>query len=208
MPSASIARTGRPARTGRDAGLLGRARQEVAARCHYDQVGCCRGDAGTARQDGRLTRVRCDRRSSGRGHQVGHSVPCNEGRVHPLDHRHLRARLVLDPGRFGGQPVAEAADQSTGPAGYPAAWPTVRIDSSTSASERGPGCVPARRRPGRAPDGGGGAAGGVRGRAVAPMEPACSYGQARQPRRDVHRRATPSEDVLLSVRSRHPAMLA
>jgi len=41
---------------------------------------------------------------------------------------------------------------------------------------RVPGCVPGRRRPGRAPSGGEEAAGGVPGRAVAPMMPACSCG--------------------------------
>jgi len=40
--------------------------------------------------------------------------------------------------------------------------------------ERVPGRVPARRRPGRAPSGGEGTAGGVPGRTVAPMMPARS----------------------------------
>lgn len=46
---------------------------------------------------------------------------------------------------------------------------------------------------------------GVPGRAVRPMMPACSDAQARQPRRDVHGPGGPSEDVLLSVTSRHLA---
>jgi hypothetical protein len=59
------------------------------------------------------------------------------------------------------------------------------------------------------PAAGEGFAGGVPGRAVRPRKLACSCGKARQPRRDVHGRGMPSEDVLFSVGSRYPvAVLA
>ena len=48
-----------------------------------------------------------------------------------------------------------------------------------SAKNMVPGCVPGRRRLGRAPTGGGGAPEGVPERDVRPRKPACSWAQTR-----------------------------
>jgi hypothetical protein len=101
-------------RPGRGLRLLDRAGQVVAARRDDDQLGCRRGDVSPAHRDRRRTRAGGDGLAARRADQIGYPVPGGERRIHPFDHRGLRAPPPGDGRRGTGEPGPQLAHQPRG----------------------------------------------------------------------------------------------